>query len=282
MNYLQEFPLALFTLLTQMAVGIVLTGRCMSALSGEGGSRTMLRKQSLPALIFLAVGAVVSLAHTGTPLYGPYTILGIGSSWLSREIASLGLVGASMLWLAWLSLKTEVSSRERPAAALVIAFGLLMIFTVSQVYSRPTMPGWNNHGIFPLFLGSAFMLGAAWNMMSLSLLKPGDHSGVNAGIIWAFVGYAAMAIGIPLAMASLGSDANSGTFVIPQSCLPSSHALHAAVSALGLLVLVTAGLRSAMGKGLSPLLGVSGFLILAVGEIFGRMVFYLSYSRLGM
>lgn len=282
MHYLQELPLAFFTLMTQMAVGIVLVGRFMAFFTSDPKTLAVLRRQNIVSLILVAVAAFISLAHTGTPLHGPFTLLGIGSSWLSREIAVLGLTGAAMLWLAWMSLKKERNPREGLASALVVIFGLLLVYTVSQVYNRSFIPGWNTPGVLPLFLGSAFMLGAAWNLMSISFAGGKESAVANSALLWVVLGYAAMALGIPLAMSSLLVAGNPSTYAMAQNQLPCAHALHAAVSGIGLMVLVCSGLRAASGKGLNPLLGIAGFVILFAGELVGRMVFYLSYFRLGM
>lgn len=282
MHYLQELPLALFTLMSQMAVGIVLCGWGMIKLSPAGQGQNLLRRQSFLALILLAVAAFISLAHTGSPLHGPFTLLGIGSSWLSREIATLGLVGLALLWLAWLCRKGEQDPKEGQASALVVIFGLGLIFVVNKVYNQPSIPGWNNAGVLPLFLATALILGAAWNLFIISLSSERSPAAINLGLFWLVLGYVLMAIGIPLALSFLQGAINPHSFSFPPECLPSGHALHAALSGLGLLFLLLSGLRVACGKGLSSSLNLLAFLLLLCGELVGRMVFYLSYVRLGM
>ena len=143
-----SLSLVIFTLLGQASAGMVLllpffadpeTGRGRIA----GGV----------ALALLCAGALFSLGHLSDPWVSFYTITNAGTSWLSREIWFVGLLGAATL--AWL-----VTRRAwiRWLAALV---GLGLVYVMSRVYTLPTVPFWNSAATFWTFLASGLLTGAA-------------------------------------------------------------------------------------------------------------------------
>lgn len=286
MQYLQEMPLVLFTLLAQMSLGVILVGECVICCRAGDAAGERARRQSPAALALFAAAALISLGHTGTSLHAPYAILHLGSSWLSREIALVALVGLALLWLAYMRLKKQPSPKERPASALVIVAGLLLVFAMSKVYAQKSIPGWNNPGLFPLFLSTVFMLGALWHALALSLkntaLKAGAAGAARPLLLWALAGFVLMAASIPLALPDRSIALNTTTQLLPFECLAWSHALHALLSGLGLMLMAVAALRAMREQGFCAALTIPAFVLLLAGEILGRLVFYLSYSRLGM
>lgn len=286
MQYVQEWPLVLFTLLVQLSVGIILVGQCILRCSLHEATGERVRRQSLVALALFAVAMLISLGHTGTPLHGPFTLLHVGSSWLSREIAMLGVTGLALLWLAWLRFKKPPSAKERPVAAVAVAAGLILIFAMSKVYTQKSIPGWNTPGVVPLFLSSAFMLGALWHGMVLSVAGAAfkdDHACAARPIaFWALAGLVLMAAGLPLALPDNALPLNTATMLLPHECLAWAHAAHALLSGLGVLFMVVAALRAPGGATPCGALAIFAFALLFTGELLGRLVFYLSYSRLGM
>lgn len=283
LHYLQEMPLVAFTLLAQLAVGIVLAGQCVMVCGPAKHAGALARKQTLFAFVFFVFAALISLGHTGTPLHSPFTILHIASSWLSREIAAVGATGFFLLLLAICRLKAQPSGKEGLLSALVIIAGLVLCFVMSNIYNRPFMPGWNNFSILPSFLASLFMLGAAWQLMVISIKMGKEAAGAAKPLaFWAVLGFIVLAASLPLAVPDAALPANPVTLEIPYRCIGWSLALHGLVSGLGVLLIVIASLRSCSGYGLGAILTVPAFILLVLGEVFGRLVFYLSYSRLGM
>ena len=69
MEYLQEFPLVFFTLLVQMAVGMVLVGKCVLGNEADRALREGVRRQNVAALLLFAVAVIISFVHLGTPLH---------------------------------------------------------------------------------------------------------------------------------------------------------------------------------------------------------------------
>ena len=143
-----SLSLVLFTLLGQASAGMLLLLPFFAApASGRG------RVAGWAALALLCAGALFSLGHLSDPWVSFYTITNAGTSWLSREIWFVGLLGAATL--AWLvTRRTWV----RWLAALV---GLGLMYVMSRVYTLPTVPFWNSAATFWTFLASGLLTGAA-------------------------------------------------------------------------------------------------------------------------
>lgn len=283
MQYLQEFPLVFFTLLVQTAVGMVLVGKCVLGREADRAVREGVRRQNMAALLLFVVGVLISFVHLGTPLHAPFTLLHLGQSWLSREILMVGVVGIALLWLVVLGRKGQALKSEKKAMVLAGLCGIVLLFVMSCVYNQATMPGWRNWGVFTAFLASMCMLGASWHAVALSLR--GDGAPVRAlgpCLVWAVLGLVLMAVSLPLAMPELSSLVNPGSVLLPPECIAWSSGLHALASGLGVVLLALATARGMQGRGFRPALTVPAFVLIVLGEMFGRLVFYLSYSRLGM
>lgn len=115
MEYLQEFPLVFFTLLVQMAVGMVLVGKCVLGNEADRALREGVRRQNVAALLLFAVAVIISFVHLGTPLHAPFTLLHVTQSWLSREILMIGLMGLACCGWCWLGAKSmRWMARKKP------------------------------------------------------------------------------------------------------------------------------------------------------------------------
>lgn len=283
MEYLQEFPLVFFTLLVQMAVGMVLVGKCVLGNEADRALREGVRRQNVAALLLFAVAGGISFVHLGTPLHAPFTLLHVTQSWLSREILMVGVVGLALLWLVLAGRKKQAVEAEKKAMVLAGLCGVVLLFTMSCVYNQGTMPGWQNWGVFTAFLASTSLLGASWHAVVLSMRKEGAPvRTLGPCLVWSVLGLVLMAVSLPLAMPEQSYLVNPASRLLPPACIAWSHGLHALVSGLGVVLLALGAARGMQGKGLRPALTVAAFILIVLGEVFGRLVFYLSYSRLGM
>ena len=283
MEYLQEFPLVFFTLLVQMAVGMVLVGKCVLGNEADRALREGVRRQNVAALLLFAVAVIISFVHLGTPLHAPFTLLHVTQSWLSREILMIGLMGLALLWLVVVGRKNHALEGEKKAMIVAGLCGIALLFVMSCVYNQATMPGWRNWGVFTAFLASMCLLGGSWHGVVLSLRKEGAPvRALGPCLVWAVLGLVLMAVSLPLAMPEQSAFVNPGSRLLPPACIAWSHGLHALASGLGVVLLALAAARGMQGKGFRPALTVPAFLLIVLGEVFGRLVFYLSYSRLGM
>lgn len=287
---LHEWPLVLFTLLSQTAAGIVLTGECMLCRAERPGARRRILGQSVAALVLLCLAGFFSLAHTGSPLNAVNTIRNIDSSWLSREIALAGVFGLSLLWLAAGRIRKEPRPGEKTAALIAIAAGLALVAATSMVYSTPMVPAWSSSLSLPAFFGSTLVLGSAWNAFFLRRDIAAPRSGVSgpnpAGdgaplLFFALAGLVLIAVSLPHSIPCQEAAVNINTMPAPAAFLGELAIWHAALSGIGVLLVGAAILNWPPVPAALPISGLA-FLLLLSGEFVGRAAFYLSYARLGM
>jgi anaerobic dimethyl sulfoxide reductase subunit C (anchor subunit) len=161
----REWPLVVFTLLSQMAVGAFLIVWITHLMARQQASDVEVRRLCNAALVgvgpVMVLGLLVSLFHLGSPTNAWRAISNLGSSWLSREI--LFALAFFIMWficayLQWRGVGTE---RLRGTWAGVTGLvGLLAIFSSAMIYLVPTRPAWNSLATPILFFSSAFLLGA--------------------------------------------------------------------------------------------------------------------------
>lgn len=297
-----EWPLVLFTLLVQLAVGILLIGECMlrsmDAQNAGQSVNTSIRRQSCFSFAALAVAAIFGLMHTGTPEHTGNAVLNAVFSWPSGEIVILGMFGVSLLWLSMLRIKSEPHNAERMAATLSVIFGLVFIASTAPTYSLPGTPSWSNGAIFFHFFGSTLLLGVFWHGFIAGITHPYLVSNISAEkqpkvlfsslLMYAFSGFLLIAASLPFMMqpeitggAGLaGQSAMDGMKVglIPLSCLAWSLAVHVLLLGLAMLFLGGYVLRVGFLRSWPPALGMGiSFLLLLVGEFLGRALIYLPF-----
>lgn len=162
-----ELPMIIFTTIAQMSVGsmwflglVQLLGRRRGV---PGASLDRLTNAGLYAAgPLLVLGFVAAFFHLSDPWHAPLTVLNIGSSWLSREIASgilygvFGAVFACFQWFGW------GSRRVRSVlAGLTALAGLALVASMCGVYSSlRTVPAWHTWFTWVLFFGSTLLTGS--------------------------------------------------------------------------------------------------------------------------
>jgi DMSO reductase anchor subunit len=143
-------PLALMLVLTQLSAGAL-------ALQLVGARP---HHQAWLALALCIVALSASLFHLGRPRWAFRAVLGLGTSWLSREIVAFSLFAAAAGGYA----ATGSALLLRIAASS----GIAGIVTSMMVYETTQRECWRLWHVGPKFLGSTVVLGCA----TLSLVAP--------------------------------------------------------------------------------------------------------------
>ena len=284
MHAYDEISLLVFTLLAQMAVGIVLVGQF--AMAGGTGEieKSRIQKQGFYAFLFVIAAGLISCFHLGTPFHAPFSIFNLSSSWLSREILLVLLTIAAMGVMIYFCYKDPDSSWVRIFAIISSLTGLLLLYAMSRVYASPFMPNWDNSSTFFLFLASALLLGALWQAFALDTIKK-EAEDKNA-LLWriffmALCGFALIAIFVPIGLPEPNPLINPVSEESTLAQIISAQSLHTFLAGIGILLFLIALWRSMKNKA-SAFWLLIGFLFVLAGEIIGRYAFYMSYGRLGM
>ena len=279
----EEWPLMMFTLLSQLAVGTYLL--LVLVRSILNGKKSPLAHQiTKPGLVavgpIMALALLCSLFHLGTPLGAYRSIANLGTSWLSREIVTAG--GFFVLW----AVGRYLERKETGGSALswiTALFGLAAIFSMASIYATSVRPAWANLNTYIAFFATTLLFGAAGALVFMVRgLKGAAPSKEVAAILKSIclIGLAALAVQViylPVYIAGLGSAGNAA--LASAELLKGSYGLSmilvVLVSLAGGILLLYAVLKG--GKGRIPVntvyLALAGVL---VGEFIGRYVFYAS------
>ena len=157
MNF--EFPLVIFTVLTQFAVGLALfavfkhAGCCTS--SARACQEDTVAKSTTWKYVFLlsCAGLVASFFHLGQPLRAIEALGAFAASWLSREV----------LFLAIFTLLALVNIFRQNCCLVVLTAvcGVAGLVAQGMTYAPISMPAVANGVPMLIFLLSALALGAA-------------------------------------------------------------------------------------------------------------------------
>ena len=168
-------PLVAMLVLTQLSVGSFLVERIVRDLLAAPGATVSSAGQvyhSVAALVvgLLALGA--STMHLGRPLYAFRAIIGLRTSWLSREIVAFGLfAGAASLYaacgFAFPSLLSPAMSSALSTS--VIVFGLLGVFSSAMIYHDTRRDFWSFGQSGAKFLLSTLVLGIATTVLTMAM-----------------------------------------------------------------------------------------------------------------
>ncbi|MCO5384918.1 MAG: dimethyl sulfoxide reductase anchor subunit [Desulfosporosinus sp.] len=286
-----EWPLILFTVLGQIAIGIIVMLWWLDCDHNQLDNQ--LFKQGVyvsGALLVLAL--LASLFHLGHPEAAYRALAHLGSSWLSREILLFLLT-----FLAWINLfgmsRRQRSSRAIGAGATTITtaeiaaggqsgnrslglgitsvLGLLGIASSAMIYVLPRVPAWNNVGPVLFFLLTTGLLGALVTLvLGRKLLQPAQKKlllqwslGCTIASLLFYVIYASML--------SVSMEGAASLNFLLDNPLFWTRALLGWFAPLLLLVSILKNSQVAKTNLILTLTLLAG-----LGEVLGRALFYLS------
>lgn len=280
--FAEEWPLMLFTFLSQLAIGtFIMLTLAQTLLSGkdEALAVKIVRPGLTAAGPLMAVALLLSLFHLGKPFSAPLSILNLGTSWLSREIFTAGAF--FVLWLVcfYLMRKGKRSAAVSWAAAI---FGLLAVISMAGIYSTSIRPAWTSANTYIVFLSTTFVLGVLGATASIVLALGNTSVSAEVAAVFKKLGLiAAAAVLIPLLylpvyISGLGAGGEAGLASIS---LISGYGFQIilrwllTVAGLGLLFHVL--YKQIKASGPVPMPAVCGALgLIIAGEFLGRYLFY--------
>ncbi len=154
-------PLVLMLVLTQLSVGAYAVTQAASLLGGEWATAGFGARGSFLALCFGLVAMAASIFHLGRPQLAYRALIGLRTSWLSREIAAFsafagcaGLHAASFVVPLLGGFRAELG-------ALSAGVGLAAVFCSVMVYAATRREHWRAALTGRRFLGTTAILGTA-------------------------------------------------------------------------------------------------------------------------
>jgi DMSO reductase anchor subunit len=262
--------------LTQLSVGAFVVDAIASLLAD--GAPTPVH-----AIVALAVGLVAlgaSVLHLGRPQYAFRAVLGLRTSWMSREIVAFGLFAAAAVAYAAVSLASSGTGGVHEALRwTVAALGVVGIACSVAIY-HATRRAWWAASItgFKFFLTAA-VLGLATTIATG--VAHGESSAVVSVLSYAVAGLSAVkAAGEAALFLHLGDKRHTA---LKRSALLVAHDLRgwtvarfAAIGLGGIALPLANAQRGSFG------LAIASLALLTLGELAERTLFFAASSSPGM
>jgi DMSO reductase iron-sulfur subunit len=266
-----ELPLVIFTVLVQMAVGaFIVLGAFTGWVTDSFGGLSF--APLLATGIIFAIGVLASLLHLGSPLRAYRALFHLRTSWLSREILSVGLFGVG--WAVFCGLLYSLptfTSLLWGIYGLAALAGLALIYCMARVYRLSSLPAWNNRMTSATFYLTAGLLGL---LLSAALLAPGFRPGLISllqvangpldNLITSGAAIGLLLLALDLALQGRQATSKGTDFWLAQLRLALS------VAAMLPLAVMLAGVRGDW----SPTLFALAFCLALGAQLIGRWLFY--------
>ena len=181
-----HLSLVFMLILTQLSVGSFAIG---SFVTTQPSVHSM---YLLSALIAGVIGMNCAVLHLGRPLYAFRALLGLRTSWLSREIAAFGLfapLAAAYTASTWFHLSTEL---QFVLHSMTVFAGLVGVFCSAMIYADTRRPFWNLPSTAAKFFLSAAICACAV-ALPLLLAAGGSHDVFLADLRPLYAALAALA-----------------------------------------------------------------------------------------
>jgi anaerobic dimethyl sulfoxide reductase subunit C len=303
----REWALPVYTILMQLAVGSLLVLWLIRRLAASRFSPQEIDHIVRNPILVIAFTAAVAMAgahfHLSRPFYSFLAVLNFRSSWLSREIVFTILFFLTNVGLLYLTFfKTERRSWITILGWLAILFGTVLVYCMARIYLIPTQVAWNSYTVILSFFVTSLMLGSMTIacLMVLDLkfaeIKRSEDVELRVNVIQhSFVGLAMVTVllvflsmGILYLQVSLLSRGD----LIARTSLRLLMELYQPLLIMRLLFLLAAAVyfgiaiyRLSRSKLTSQSLIMPVYLsclLILVGEIIGRFLFYATHIRVGI
>ncbi len=156
-----ELSLVLFTVLSQISVGLAIMMVLRQWHTAQGPDIPSIRTEWLMVGIVLALGLIASMFHLGHPTGGPMAIKHLSNSWLSREVLAFIVYG--ILVIIGLVSMFKARAGGLGIVKITAAIGLIALAVSGMVYAPPSFPALNNGVPVLFYILTAFILGSAFS-----------------------------------------------------------------------------------------------------------------------
>jgi anaerobic dimethyl sulfoxide reductase subunit C (anchor subunit) len=284
--------LAVFTILSQMAVGaflaMVALYQWVALQEGLEAADQLTVRAFLALVLVAALGMLASFFHLGAPRKAWRAFTNLRTSWLSREIlftTGFTAFGAIFVCFQWFQIGT--STARSGLAWIAAAFGIALVFSMAHVYMLPTISTWNTPLTMLSFYTTMLLLGGmAGTAMGFAMALPGNPVLSNWGWYDALRSVAILILVlICVQLLMTWSSARSSSRLRREagdikSFTPQHPGLHRFLRLLRIgLAVVGAGFTGLL---LYPLVNIrttervlyAAFALVFLSELLGRMLFY--------
>jgi anaerobic dimethyl sulfoxide reductase subunit C (anchor subunit) len=167
----REWALPVYTILMQLAVGALFVLWLIRSLAVSKFSREELNRINRNPLLVIALTVAAAMVgshfHLSRPLHSFLAVLNFRTSWLSREVGFTLLFLATLMSLLYVTYFRPHQDRWITILGWIASFfGCVLIYCMARIYLIPTQVAWNSTFVIVSFFVTAFMLGG----MTIALL----------------------------------------------------------------------------------------------------------------
>lgn len=282
---LHDWPLIVYTLCLQSAVGIYVLSRAVVWAEAEKARR--MRFLWLVGGLGVA-GLLASFMHMGYPWNAMLTMSNLGTAWLSREIVLT--ISFGLAWLVSLLLERQsVGSVPLRNGWAVVAslLGLALVYVMSMIYRTTAFPAWEYGGTTVGFYATAGLIGTAAVFAGQCCQKgEAEPKGLSALVIGGLAMLAVqMAVvaghGVYLGTAGPEGQATAALISGQYAWLYWSRIIFVAA---GAAIFMPLAWRRWAQKRVAAMPVFAGALVALVGlgELLGRVLFYAARVKIGL
>ena len=179
---LREWALPIYTILIQLATGVMLALWVIKAIFQKQLSDSDLKSMNLIPLgiivLTILMGVIGAHFHLSRPLFSLFSILNIKTSWLSREIAfTILLFLFSVITLGFHILKTDHTRLSNVSGWLTVFWGFCTVYCMANIYILPTQTLWSSSYSLFSYFATTLLLGVT--SLSAILLMVLNYSKLN-------------------------------------------------------------------------------------------------------
>jgi anaerobic dimethyl sulfoxide reductase subunit C (anchor subunit) len=303
----REWALLAFTILGQLAVGALLVLMIVrSYTTVKAGLKEADRMTDRPLFIvvpIMVLALLASLLHLSNPGNIVRAAPNLGSSWLSREVVlSVAFVILAALYTILQWRKIGTNGLRTVIGWIAVVIGLLQTYAMAMVYMIRTQPAWNTPATPVTFFVTSLLLGvlavAVALLVNYNAIEKKETNTAQKqlellrDVLQGIAMIAIILLGIeflvlPVYLAYLSTQGAAALESI--KILTGSYGITLIIRLL--LVFIGAGVAatymfrhaSSIGKEKTmTVLVYSAFILVLVGEVMGRFLFYATHVGIGL
>ena len=279
-----HWPLVGLTLLSQLAVGGVLA-TVLAQLAGAPGAAAPVGAP-VGAAAAGAGALLASLPHLGRPGAALKALRNLRTSWLSREVALLSVFAVVSCAYAFAVGRGGPGGASDATIALGLAaagFGLAGVYASGRLYLLPARPVWNSRRTLVAFFATGLSLGPLFTLLLVG--AAGAHPALTGLLLGASAAGTLAQLGAHVHLSATlrrrQDRPHRGTASLLRARFHAMVTTRLACAVSGLLLVGFAAAAPVAGPAWTGRV-VAALLVLAVGELLGRYLFYVTVVPHGM
>jgi anaerobic dimethyl sulfoxide reductase subunit C (anchor subunit) len=303
----REWALPVYTILMQLAIGALFVLWLIRSFAISRFSPQELNRINKNPILVIAFTAMVAMGgshfHLSRPLHSFLAVLNFRSSWLSREIVFTMLFFLSVMSLLYVTyFRTHRTRLITSIGWMASLFGCVVVYCMARIYLIPTQVAWNSTSVILSFFVTALTLGGMTMALLMVLdlkfaeIKKSDDVELRVQVIkQSFAGltvFTIFLIAIDAAITFIQVRLLAQGDVVARTSLSLLVGLYMPLLIMRFVFLFFAAI--AMGVAMyrmwqANLLPQSlmmpvylSCLLILVGEIIGRFLFYATHIRVGI